>query len=86
MKFQLDLGGKKLLLTPTQLDALMELVGGCEANEEVHIGNGKGTHGYNNNYATHFSPLPTSGWLTPTVIEDHYYDTIKLMQKCKAES
>ena len=86
MKFQLDLGGRKLLLTPTQLDALMELVGKCEVIEEMHIGNGKGTHGYNNNYATGISPLPTCGWLTPTVIEDHYYDTIKLTQKLRDES
>lgn len=86
MKFQIELGGKKVLMTSAQLGALMELVGGCDFAEDVNVGGGNGTHGYNNNYVTHFVPLPTSGWLTPTVIEEHYYDAIKLAQKCNAKS
>jgi hypothetical protein len=83
MKFQLELHGKKMLMSYAQLDAMLAVLNTCEVIEDKHIGEGKGTHGYNNNYVTNISPLPVEGWLNPTLIEDHYYDAIKLAQKLR---
>jgi hypothetical protein len=86
MKFLFDLGGKKMLMSYAQLEAMMAVLGTCEILEERHIGDGKGTHGYNNNYVTDINPLPVEGWFHPTLLEDHYYDAIKLAQKLRAKA
>lgn len=78
MKYVLDLFGKRVVLTHTQLELIAETVSGAEVLESrytsLKTGNGS-------SYTYHIETPVLHGWFKPTVVEDDYIDTLKLAAK-----
>lgn len=82
MKYLLDLGNeKKLLLTAHQLEVLVTAVDGADMLINKHVGDKKGTHGYNNCYIHDVQTRRAHEWLDVKPVADDYLDTIKLAVK-----
>lgn len=82
MKYLLELGNdKKLLLTAHQLEVLVTAVDGADMLTDKHVGDKKGTHGYNNCYIHDVQPRRVHEWLNVKPVADDYLDTIKLAVK-----
>ena len=81
MKFMVEFGDKKLLLDSNRLEILMTAVDGVPMLVDKHVGDKKGTHGYNNSFVNEVMDKRTVDWLRVTPIADDYIDAIKLAAK-----
>ena len=81
MKYVLDLFGKRVVLTHTQLEIIAETVSGAEVLESKYTS--IKTNG--SNYTYHIETPVLHDWFKPTVIEDDYVDTLVLAAKLQAE-
>ena len=81
MKYVLDLFGKRVVLTHTQLEIIAETVSGAEVLESKYTS--IKTNG--SNYTYHIETPVLHDWFKPTVVEDDYIDTLKLVAKLQAE-
>lgn len=87
MKYLLELGGeKKLVLTEHQLEIFVTAVDGADMLTNKHVGDKKGTHGYNNCYIHDVQPKRVHEWLDVKPITDDYLDAIKLAAKLDEQS
>lgn len=87
MKFLLELGNdNKILLTAEQLEMLVSAVDGVEMLTNRHVGDKKGTHGYNNCYVHDVLPKRTVDWLHIKPVADDYIDALKLAAKLEDQS
>jgi hypothetical protein len=82
MKYVLDLFGKRVVLTHTQLELIAETVSGAEVLESKYcsIKTSNSSH-----YTYHIETPVLHDWFKPTVVEDDYIDTLKLAAKLQAE-
>lgn len=85
MKFMVEFGDKKLLLDSNQLEILMTAIDGVPMLVDKHVGDKKGTHGYNNSYVHDVLAKRTVEWLRIAPIADDYIDTIKLAAKLEKD-
>lgn len=82
MKYLLEFGNdNKLLLTAHQLEILVTALDGAEMLTNRHVGDKKGTHGYNNCYVHDVLSKRTVEWLNIKPVADDYINTIKLTTK-----
>lgn len=87
MKFLLELGNdSKLLLTAEQLGRLVDAVDGAEMLTNRHVGDKKGTHGYNNCYIHDVMTKRTVDWLKVMPVTNDYIDALKLAAKLEDQS
>ena len=77
MKYVLDLFGKRVVLTHTQLELIAEAVSGAEVLESKYTSTKIG----GSNYTYHIETPVLHDWFKPTVIEDDYVDALKLAAK-----
>jgi hypothetical protein len=81
MKYLLELGNdRKLLLTEQQLAAVVDAVDGAPMLDNKHVGDGKGTHGYNSCYIYDIALKRAHEWMTVRPISD-YLEALKLAVK-----
>lgn len=79
---QLRVGAENFLVSPAQLNVIMNAVKGCEVIGEKHVGMDKGSQGYNNAYVPLvYTPKSLPDVLKCQPIDEDYIDTIKLTMK-----
>lgn len=86
MRFVLSVDGKDMVLTELQLDSVISILNGCEELMQVYKGDHKGTRGTNNQYVDELRPMDPRGTFSVKVVDENYYDTIKLVAKLAKES
>lgn len=86
MRFLLNVDGKDMVLDERQLAAVMAILNGCEELLQVYKGDHKGTRGTNNQYVDELRPMDPRGAFSVKVVDDNYYDTIKLVAKLAKDS
>ena len=81
MKFVVKVNDRKLLLTGEQVDALAEVIHGCDYYEEKYVGHDKGTLGSNKAYTPEIKLCLVDEWLDAKVMREDMIETIKLQMK-----
>lgn len=82
MKYLLDLGNDKILiLSDRQLETLIGTIDGADMLVNKHVGDKKGTHGYNNCYVHDVQAKRAHEWLSVKPVAEDYLDAIKLAAK-----
>jgi hypothetical protein len=81
MRYVVTVSGRELLLNEHQLTLLMTAVQDAEQLSEKHVGNHKGSQGYNNAYIPTVEVQQPHTWLTAKVMADDFVGTIKLTMK-----
>jgi hypothetical protein len=81
MKYLVNVNDRKLLVDAVQLSHLNALLGECEFFEEKYLGNNQGTHGDSFQYVDSIKKVPTRGWLNVQLVNEDYYDALKLLQQ-----
>ena len=84
MKLQIDISGKKILLTEAQLSVLLTAVQDAEILGEKHMGNGLGSQGYQKSYIPVIECKQPHEWLTATVVSNEFIESTKLIMKMDA--
>lgn len=79
MRLQIDISGKKLLLTEAQLSLLLTAVQDAEMLGEKHMGNGLGSQGYQKSYIPVIELKQPHEWLTTTVVSNEFIESTKLI-------
>lgn len=86
MKYLLKINGTDCLLTHEQVNTIVETLEGCETYGEKHVGQDKGTQGYNNSYIPFIGQSHLHEWLKINVMSDDLIETIKLRMKLEAQA
>lgn len=81
MRYKVSVSGTALLLTQHQLEILMTAVQDADQLSEKHVGNNKGSQGYNNAYIPTLEVKQPHDWLTVTLVAEDFVDAIKLSMK-----
>lgn len=81
MKHQVSISGKNIILTQHQLEILLTAVQDAEQISEKHVGNGKGSQGYQNSYVPIIERKQPHEWLSALCVADDFVDAIKLTMK-----
>lgn len=81
MRYKISVSGAALLLTQHQLEILMTAVQDAEQLSEKHVGNHKGSQGYNNAYVPTLEVKQPHDWLGATIVADDFVDTIRMAMK-----
>lgn len=81
MRYQINVSGKNILLTNHQLEILMTAVQDAEQLGERHVGNGKGSQGYQNAYVPTIETKQPHEWLSVLCVADDFVDATKLSMK-----
>ena len=81
MRYKVSVSGVPLILDQTQLDILMTAVQDAHQLAEKHVGNGKGSQGYNNAYIPTIEIKQPHEWLGVTLVADDFIDATKLAMK-----
>ena len=81
MKYKVTVSGVALILDQTQLDILMTAVQDAHQMSEKHVGNGKGSQGYNNAYIPMLEVKQPHDWLGVTLVADDFIEATKLTMK-----
>lgn len=68
MKIEMAVGGRKVLFTPEQMDAVLQIVSQCECLDEKYVGPGKGENG--SNYMVLLEPVNISELQLKAVMSD----------------
>lgn len=85
MKFQVTISGKSIIMTDHQLALLVTAVQDADQITEKHVGNYKGSQGYNNAYVPAIESKQPHEWLQAMVVADDFVDAIKLTMKLNPE-
>lgn len=85
MRYKVSVSGTALLLTQHQLEILMTAVQDAEQLSEKHVGNNKGSQGYNNAYVPTLEVKQPHDWLAATLVTDDFIDATKLAMKLDRE-
>lgn len=85
MKFQVAISGKSIIMNDHQLALLMTAVQDADQITERHVGNYKGSQGYNNAYVPAIESKQPHEWLQVMVMADDFVDAIKLTMKLNPE-
>lgn len=81
MRYKVSVSGAKLLLTQHQLEILMTAVQDAEQLGEKHVGNDKGSQGYNNAYVPMLEVKQPHDWLSASIVAEDYVDAVRLSMK-----
>ena len=85
MRYLINISGKTLLMTQHQLEILMTAVQDAELLGETHVGNGKGSQGYQNAYVPTIETKQPHDWLSVGCVADDFVDATKLATKLAKE-
>jgi hypothetical protein len=85
MKFTLVIGGTKVVMNAEQLDALTNVLDGCDQMYDHSVEKGTGTHGYNMGYIHHIRPYNINESLEVKVMSQEQYEATKLVTKLHKE-
>ena len=81
MRYKITVSGAPLILTQHQLEILMTAVQDAQQVGEKHVGNGKGSQGYNNAYVPTIEIKQPHDWLGATLVADDFVDSIVMAMK-----
>lgn len=81
MRYQVAVSGVNLILTQHQLEILLTAVQDAEQLTEKHVGNYKGSQGYNNAYVPSIESKQPHDWLTVKIVAEDFIDATKLAAK-----
>lgn len=81
MKFKLTINGNSVLVDVEQLNIIIDALADAEHLTETHVGNNKGSQGYQNAYVPAIKPVVTHELFTVAPVNQDYIDTIKLATK-----
>ena len=81
MRFVVKVNDRKLLLSAAQVEALADVIAGCDYYDEKYVGADKGTLGSNKAYAPEIKPCMVDEWFDAKVMRHDYIETIKLTMK-----
>jgi hypothetical protein len=86
MRYKVSVSGVALILNQTQLDILMTAVQDAYQMAEKHVGNHKGSQGYNNAYIPTIEVKQPHEWLGVTLVADDFVDATLLAMKLDQEN
>jgi hypothetical protein len=81
MKYKVSVSGVPLILTEAQMALLLTAVQDAEQLAEKHVGNYKGSQGYNNAYVPTVEVKQPHEWLQVHIVADDFIDATKLAMK-----
>lgn len=81
MKYKVAVSGSTLILTEAQMALLLTAVQDAEQMSEKHVGNHKGSQGYNNAYIPAVEVKQPHDWLQVHIVSDDFIDATKLAMK-----
>jgi hypothetical protein len=81
MRYKVTVSGIPLILTETQMALLLTAVQDAEQLSEKHVGNYKGSQGYNNAYIPTVEVKQPHDWLQVHIVADDFIDATKLAMK-----
>lgn len=81
MRLGISVGGRNLLLTKDQAEALVNVLDGAEMFTDRHVGENLGSYGYKNSYVREIAKPALQEWLTFSAITSDQYETLKLISK-----
>jgi len=81
MRYKVTVSGAPLILTQHQLEILMTAVQDAQQIGEKHVGNGKGSQGYNNAYVPTIEIKQPHDWLGVTLVAEDFVDSIMMAMK-----
>jgi len=81
MKYKVQVSGVPLILTEAQMALLLTAVQDAEQLAEKHVGNYKGSQGYNNAYVPTVEVKQPHEWLQVHIVADDFVDATKLAMK-----
>lgn len=86
MKYKVAVSGVQLILDQNQLEILTTAVQDALQFAEKHVGNHKGTQGYNNAYIPTLEVKQPHEWLGVTIVADDFVDATKLAMKLENDA
>jgi hypothetical protein len=86
MRYKVSVSGIPLILNQYQLELLMTAVQDAHQLAEKHVGNGKGSQGYNNAYIPTIEVKQPHEWLGVTLVADDFIEATKLVMKLDQEN
>jgi aerobic-type carbon monoxide dehydrogenase small subunit (CoxS/CutS family) len=81
LKFKLTINGNSVLIDARQLEILTDTLSFAEHLTETHVGNNKGSQGYQSAFIPVIKPVVTHELFTVSPVNQDYIDTIKLSMK-----
>ena len=81
MKYKVMVSGATLILNEAQMALLLTAVQDAEQLAEKHVGNHKGSQGYNNAYVPTVEVKQPHEWLQVHIVADDFIDATKLAMK-----
>jgi hypothetical protein len=81
MRYKVTVSGATLILTQHQLEILMTAVQDAHQFAEKHVGNHKGTQGYNNSYIPTLEIKQPHEWLGVHIVADDFIEATLLAMK-----
>jgi hypothetical protein len=81
MRYLVNISGKNLAMTESQLAVLLTAVQDADLMDQKHVGAKKGSQGYDNAYVPTVECKQTHEWLQVAVMPDDFVDAIKLTMK-----
>ena len=81
MKYKISVSGIPLILNEVQMNLLLTAVQDAEQLAEKHVGNHKGSQGYQNSYIPTVEVKQPHEWLGVTIVADDFVDATKLAMK-----
>jgi hypothetical protein len=82
MKYVLDIAGMRVVLTHAQLETIAETVAGADVLGSRYSSTKQPS---GSNYTYHIENPLIHEWFKPTVLDDDYFETLKLTAKLQAE-
>lgn len=81
MKYKVAVSGIPLILNEMQMALLLSAVQDAEQLAEKHVGNNRGSQGYNNAYIPTVEVKQPHEWLQVHIVADDFIDATKLAMK-----
>jgi hypothetical protein len=81
MRYKVSVSGVALILNESQMTLLLTAVQDAEQMAEKHVGNHKGSQGYNNAYVPTVEVKQPHEWLQVHIVADDFVDATKLAMK-----
>lgn len=86
MKFSVNIGNRKVLMSYEHLEKLESLLTNVEFIDEKWVGSGNGTTGSNNGYLLVVEPFSVQEHLSVSIVSDEKVEAIKFVQKQQEKS
>jgi hypothetical protein len=86
MRYKVHVSGVPLILNEVQMAVLLTAVQDAEQLAEKHVGNNKGSQGYNNAYIPTVEVKQPHEWLQVHIAADDFVDATKLAMKLDQEN